>query len=114
MRLIPPHETAHGVDAEQHGRVEHAQHELDLLAANGRIVMQHVVEIPDVRQPDAGAPSACSTRRARATSNGLRRSSVFATGSSIASGATSVSVGWSAADNWMVSTPSSRANWIQS
>src|SRR6187455_822458 len=52
---------------------------------------------------------AASTRRARVLSNGCRRSSVLATGSSIASGGTSDSDGCSAAESWMQSTSSSRA-----
>ena len=65
----------------------------------------------------APTPVACiaaSTRLALALSNGLRRSSVFATGSSIASGGTSVSVGWRAAEIWMFGQSSSRANSSQS
>ena len=41
------------------------------------------------------------TRLARSLSKGLRRSSVFATGSSIASAGMSDFVGWSAAESWM-------------
>ena len=55
-------------------------------------MLDPVANTLDLRQP---------FDRTRAASNGRRRSSVFATGSSIASGGTSVSVGWSAADNWM-------------
>jgi hypothetical protein len=58
VRLVPSDETTHRVHAEQDGRVEHAQHERVLLAANGGILMQHVVEIADVRQPEAGCTEA--------------------------------------------------------
>ena len=51
--LVAPDEAADGIDAEQHRGVEHAQHELVLLPAHRRVVVQHVVEIPDVRQADA-------------------------------------------------------------
>ena len=56
------------------------------------VVVQQVVEVADVGDPDAGAlERGLDPRRARALSNGCRRSSVLATGSSIASGGTSVS-----------------------
>jgi hypothetical protein len=51
--------------------------------------------------PTLLAASARWTREARVASNGLRRSSVLATGSSMASGGTSLSDGCSAADSWM-------------
>src|SRR6185503_607126 len=54
--------------------------------------------------------TAAATRLARALSNGWRRSSVLATGSSIASAGTSDSDGCSAAESWMLSVPISRAN----
>ena len=53
-RLIPSHETADRIHAEQHRRIEHAQHELALLAPDGRIVMQQVVEVGEVGQLQAG------------------------------------------------------------
>jgi hypothetical protein len=59
--------------------------------------------------PTLLASSAAFARFARPWSNGFRRSRVFATGSSIASGGTSVSVGCSAAESWMWSAPTSRA-----
>ena len=88
--LIAADESADRVDAEQRRGVEHAQHEVVLLRADRRVVVQQVVEVADVRDADARrlrAPPrpAC----ARSLSNGLRRSSVLATGSSIASGGTS-------------------------
>ncbi len=52
--LVAPDEPAHGVDAEQHRRVERAQHEVVLLLADGGIVVQQVVEVADVRDADAG------------------------------------------------------------
>ena len=102
MLLVAPDEPAHGVDAEQHRRVERAQHEVVLLLADRRIVVQQVVEVADVRDADAGLlERRFDALRARSLSNGLRRSSVLATGSSIASGGTSDSLGWSADDSWM-------------
>ena len=101
MLLVAPDEAADGVEAEPLRRVEDPQHEVVLLLPDRRVVVQHVVEIPDVRDADAGRVH----RRAHALrarpSNGARRSSVLATGSSIASGGTSLSVGCSAADSWM-------------
>ena len=55
---------------------------------------------PKSEKPTPVARTAASTLFARAWSNGWRRSSVLATGSSIASAGTSDSLGWSAADNW--------------
>jgi hypothetical protein len=52
--LVAADEAAHRVDAEQGRGVEHAQHEVDLLLAHGRIVMQQVVEVADVGDADAG------------------------------------------------------------
>ena len=67
-----------------------AQHEVDLLLADRRIVVQQVVEVADVREADAGGLDRRLDTRWRARlSNGWRRSSVLATGSSIASGGTS-------------------------
>ena len=51
--LVAADEAAHRVDAEQHRRVEHAQHEVVLLLADRRIVVQQVVEVADVRDADA-------------------------------------------------------------
>ena len=45
-------EAADRVDAEQHRGIERAQHELVLLLAHRRVVMQQVVEIADIREPD--------------------------------------------------------------
>jgi hypothetical protein len=53
---------------------------------------------------------ALSTRDARRASKGLRRSSVFATGSSMAAAGTSLRVGCRAAESWMFGAPTSRAN----
>ena len=64
--------------------------------------------------PTPVACMAARTRRARVPSNGLRRSRVFATGSSIASGGTSASVGCRAADICMLGQSISRANANQS
>ena len=55
-------------------------------AADPRVVVQHVVEVPDVaRGRYGGVLSAAFTRFARSLSKGLRRSRVLATGSSMAS-----------------------------
>ena len=51
--LVAADEAADGIDAEQRRGVEHAQHEVVLLLAHRRIVVQHVVEVADVRQADA-------------------------------------------------------------
>src|SRR5579862_580208 len=60
--------------------------------------------------PTPLARIARATRAARSCVNGCRRSSVLATGSSIAAAGISVSVGWSAADSSMLGQPSVRAN----
>ena len=99
--LVAADEAAHRVHAEQRRRVERAQHEVDLLLADRRIVVEQVVEVADVRDADRWLERRGDALRARSLSNGWRRSSVLATGSSIASGGTSVSDGWSAADSWM-------------
>ena len=52
--LVAADEAADGVDAERRRRVERAQHEVDLLLADRRIVVQQVVEVADVGQADAG------------------------------------------------------------
>ncbi len=54
--------------------------------------------------------SAAFTRFARSRSKGLRRSRVLATGSSMASAGTSDLLGCRAAESWMWSAPTSRAN----
>ena len=51
--LVAPHEPAHRVHPEQHRRVHRALHEVVLLAADARVLVQHVVEVADVRDPDA-------------------------------------------------------------
>ena len=51
-RLVASHEAAHRVDAEQARRLEHAAHEVVLLPAHGRVLVQHVVEVADVREAD--------------------------------------------------------------
>jgi hypothetical protein len=47
-RLVSPDEAANRVDAEEGGRVEHAEHEVHLLFAQPRVVVEHVVEVGDV------------------------------------------------------------------
>ena len=100
---IAAHEAAHRIGAEQHRGIEHAQHEVVLDLPRGTVGGQHVVEEGEIRQADAASAcmAAVHTRGARALSKGLRRSSVLATGSSIASAGTSLTLGCSAADNWM-------------
>ena len=79
-------------------------HEVVLLATDRRVLVEHVVEVADVGDRDATvASTAASTRLARTSVNGSRRSSVLATGSSIASAGTSASDGCSAADSSMQS-----------
>jgi hypothetical protein len=51
--LVAPDEPAHRVRAHQHGRVHDPLHEVVLLATQRRVVVQHVVEVPDVREADA-------------------------------------------------------------
>jgi len=58
-------------------------------------MLDPVANTLDLRQPFD------RTRAARVLSNGCRKSSVLATGSSIASAGTSDTDGWSAADNWI-------------
>ena len=66
------------------------QHEVMLLLADGRVVVEHVVEVARGPRCRPSTPSSRQRRAlARALSKGLRRSSVLATGSSIASGGTS-------------------------
>ena len=60
------------------------------------------------------ASTARWTRRVRSASNGSRRSSVLATGSSMASAGTSASLGCRAAESWMQSASRSRAKASQS
>ena len=87
-----------------------AQHEVVLLAADRRVLVEHVVEVGDVGDRDAGVVDGClDPLGAHARSNGSRRSSVLATGSSIASAGTSASEGCSAADSSMQSASSSAA-----
>jgi hypothetical protein len=51
LLLVAADEAADRVDAEQRRRVEHAQHEVVLLLADRRVVVQQVVEIAEIRQP---------------------------------------------------------------
>ena len=51
--LVAADEPADGVHAEQHGGVEHAQHEVVLLRPDRVVVVEQVVEVADVRQLDA-------------------------------------------------------------
>ena len=50
--VIAADEAADRVDAEQHRRVERPQHELVLLLPDRRVVVQQVVEVADVGEPD--------------------------------------------------------------
>ena len=65
---------------------------------------------PRSERPTPVSFIAVNTRCARFLSNGWRRSSVLATGSSIASAGMSLSVGCRAAESSMLSAPTSRAN----
>ena len=51
--LVAADEAANRVDTEQHRRIERAQHEVVLLFPDRRIVVQHVVEVADLRNADA-------------------------------------------------------------
>ena len=51
--LIPAHKPTNGVRAQQGRGFENAHHEVVLFLSQHRIVMQHVVEIGDIRQADA-------------------------------------------------------------
>ena len=67
-----------------------------------RVVVEHVVEVGDVGEADAvRLQGRLHPLAPRSLSKGLRRSSVLATGSSIASAGTSAFVGCSAAESWM-------------
>jgi hypothetical protein len=50
--LVAPDEAADGVRAEPLCGVEDAEHEVVLLPADGRVVVEHVVEVGDVGEPD--------------------------------------------------------------
>ena len=51
--LVAADEAADRVDAEQRRRVEDPQHEVVLLLPDGRVVVQQVVEVADIRDADA-------------------------------------------------------------
>src|SRR5262249_8708724 len=50
--LVPPNEPADGVYAQQRGSIEDPQHEFMFLLPDRRIMMEHVVEIAEVRYSD--------------------------------------------------------------
>jgi len=107
---------------------EQASHAGELMHAveRGLLTREAVTQLGDVlngtaagRRSDDEIPtfdslSATATRLARDAENGCRRSTVLATGSSMASGGTSLSEGCSAADSCTLSAPISRAKYSQS
>src|SRR5262249_12226722 len=52
--LIPADKPTDRIHTEQCSRIENTHHEIELLLTNFRIVMQHVVEISDIRKPKTG------------------------------------------------------------
>ena len=54
VRLVSPDEAADGGRPEQNRRIEDAEHEGVLLAANQRVVVEHVVEVPHVGEREPG------------------------------------------------------------
>ena len=65
MQGVAADEAADRVDAEQHRGVERPQHELVLLLPHRGVVVQHVVEVADVRKADlVGLQHALHPRRA--------------------------------------------------
>ena len=48
QRLVATDEAAHGVNAQQRGGVEDAHHEVMFLLPDGRVMVQHVVEVAEV------------------------------------------------------------------
>jgi hypothetical protein len=101
---VAPDEPAHRLDAEQHSRIHRPYREFVLPPADRVVGVEHVVEVADVGDGDPAAPHRRQDA-VSAASNGWRRSSVLATGSSNASAGTSASLGCGAADSWMQSAP---------
>ena len=59
LRLVASDEAGDGGSAEQGRRVHHPQHEVVLLAADRRVLVEHVVEVGDVGDGDAAVVDGC-------------------------------------------------------
>jgi hypothetical protein len=107
--LIAADESAHRVDAEQNGGVEQLQQKLLFRPASARDRgAERLSKYANVRNADARRFDGAFHAASRVPVEWLDGSSVFATGSSIASAGTSASLGWNALDTCTTSAPSSR------
>jgi hypothetical protein len=51
--LVPTHESTDRIDPQHCRRIKNTKHELTFLLPNARIVVQHIVKVAKVREPDS-------------------------------------------------------------